>query len=186
MSQDPYDKARNTLTELQSVTPPFLAADGQVMTVRIEYPPRRSRHPAAPPPRRAVFRLHPGGRNGLRGPGRTAASGEDWRGILGTRRRRHPLPGRQQPHRHPAALRRDDDHGSRPADARLLRPRGAQAERLGTAVTRLRQRIPGMTSDHIQPRTDSSAIISPIAVAAGVLARYGLALPSSRWWPTVR
>jgi len=52
MSQDPYDKARNTLNELQSVTPPFLAADGQVMTVRIEYPPG---DPGVPPHR------HPGG-----------------------------------------------------------------------------------------------------------------------------
>jgi quercetin dioxygenase-like cupin family protein len=53
MSQDPYDKARNTLTELQNVTPPFLAADGQVMTVRIEYPPGDPgilphRHPGGP------------------------------------------------------------------------------------------------------------------------------------------
>ena len=53
MSQDPYDKARDTLTELQSITPPFLAADGQVMTVRIEYPlaipvSRRTATPAGP------------------------------------------------------------------------------------------------------------------------------------------
>jgi reactive chlorine resistance protein C len=33
-----------------------------------------------------------------------------------------------------------------------------------------------MTSDQTRPRTDSSAINSAIAVAAGVLARYGLAL----------
>ena len=52
MSQDPYEKARNVLTELQSVTPPFLAADGQVMTVRIDYPPG---DPGIPPHR------HPGG-----------------------------------------------------------------------------------------------------------------------------
>lgn len=39
MPQDPYEKVRNTLTELQSIAPPLLAADGQVMTVRIEYPP---------------------------------------------------------------------------------------------------------------------------------------------------
>ena len=52
MSQDPYDKARSVLTELQSVTPPFLAADGQVMTVRIDYPPG---DPGIPPHR------HPGG-----------------------------------------------------------------------------------------------------------------------------
>ena len=52
MSQDPYEKARNVLTELQSVNPPFLAADGQVMTVRIDYPPG---DPGLPPHR------HPGG-----------------------------------------------------------------------------------------------------------------------------
>jgi reactive chlorine resistance protein C len=33
-----------------------------------------------------------------------------------------------------------------------------------------------MTSDQTRPRTDSSATTSAIAVAAGVLARYGLAL----------
>ena len=52
MSQDPYEKARNVLTELQSVNPPFLAADGQVMTVRIDYTPG---DPGLPPHR------HPGG-----------------------------------------------------------------------------------------------------------------------------
>src|SRR5215467_9686617 len=52
MSKDPYEKARNVLTELQSVTPPFLAADGQVMTVRVDYPPG---DPGIPPHR------HPGG-----------------------------------------------------------------------------------------------------------------------------
>ena len=50
MSQDPYDKARDTLTELQSVTPPYLAADGQVMTVRTLAIPafRRTVTPAGP------------------------------------------------------------------------------------------------------------------------------------------
>ena len=51
-NQDPNDKARNTLTVIQDVTPPFLAADGDVMTVRIEYPPG---DPGLPPHR------HPGG-----------------------------------------------------------------------------------------------------------------------------
>ena len=49
---DPYEKAKNTLTEIQSITPPFVPADAEVMTVRIEYPPG---DPGVPPHR------HPGG-----------------------------------------------------------------------------------------------------------------------------
>src|SRR5262249_55895551 len=52
MSQNPYEKARNVLTELQSVTPPFLAADGTVRTGRSVSP---LGVPAIPP------RRHPGG-----------------------------------------------------------------------------------------------------------------------------
>jgi reactive chlorine resistance protein C len=47
---------------------------------------------------------------------------------------------------------------------------------LDKAVTRLSETIPVMTSDQTRPRTDSNAMNSAIAVAAGVLARYGLAL----------
>jgi len=49
---DPYEKAKNTRTDLQSVTAPFIPADAEVMTVRIEYPPG---DPGVPPHR------HPGG-----------------------------------------------------------------------------------------------------------------------------
>ena len=52
MTQDPYVKVRNTVTELVNVAPPALAADGQVMTIRVEYPPG---DPGIPPHR------HPGG-----------------------------------------------------------------------------------------------------------------------------
>ena len=50
--QDPNDKLQNALTVLQSVTPPFVPADAEVMTVVIEWPPG---DPGAPPHR------HPGG-----------------------------------------------------------------------------------------------------------------------------
>jgi quercetin dioxygenase-like cupin family protein len=52
MTQDPYEKAMGVLTELQSVSPPLLPANGQVMTIRIDYPPG---DPGIPPHR------HPGG-----------------------------------------------------------------------------------------------------------------------------
>ena len=63
---DANEKAKNTLTVIQSVTPPFVPADAEVMTLVIEYPPGDHRDSAAPPPRRALFRLRDGGRNGLR------------------------------------------------------------------------------------------------------------------------
>jgi quercetin dioxygenase-like cupin family protein len=46
------DAVQNALTVLQSVTPPFLPADAEVMTVVIEWPPGS---PGTPPHR------HPGG-----------------------------------------------------------------------------------------------------------------------------
>jgi quercetin dioxygenase-like cupin family protein len=50
---DANDKLQNVLTELQTVTPPFLPADGQVMTMLIEWPPgdpglAPHRHPGGP------------------------------------------------------------------------------------------------------------------------------------------
>jgi quercetin dioxygenase-like cupin family protein len=45
-------RLQNVLTVIQSVTPPFLPADAEVMTVIIEWPPG---DPGAPPHR------HPGG-----------------------------------------------------------------------------------------------------------------------------
>ena len=52
MSQPPSDKLQHALTVLQSVTPPFLPAEAEVMTVVIEWPPG---DPGYPPHR------HPGG-----------------------------------------------------------------------------------------------------------------------------
>jgi quercetin dioxygenase-like cupin family protein len=52
MSQPTSDKLQNALTVLQSVTPPFLPADAEVMTVVIQWPPG---DPGYPPHR------HPGG-----------------------------------------------------------------------------------------------------------------------------
>ena len=54
MSKQQESEARlqNVLTVIQSVTPPFLPADAEVMTVVIEWPPG---DPGAPPHR------HPGG-----------------------------------------------------------------------------------------------------------------------------
>jgi quercetin dioxygenase-like cupin family protein len=52
MSNNPMDKVQNALTVIQSVTPPFLPADSEVMTAVIEWPPG---DPGAPPHR------HPGG-----------------------------------------------------------------------------------------------------------------------------
>lgn len=49
---DLNDKLHDALTELQTVTPPFMPVDAQVMTVTIEYPPG---DPGFPPHR------HPGG-----------------------------------------------------------------------------------------------------------------------------
>ena len=36
---DANEKAKNTQTVLQSVTPAFMPTDGEVMTLRIDYPP---------------------------------------------------------------------------------------------------------------------------------------------------
>src|SRR5215475_12312268 len=52
MSNPTSDKLQNALTVIQSVTPPFLPADAEVMTVVIEWPPG---DPGYPPHR------HPGG-----------------------------------------------------------------------------------------------------------------------------
>jgi len=52
MSQPTSDKLQNALTVIQSVTPPFLPADAEVMTVVIQWPPG---DPGYPPHR------HPGG-----------------------------------------------------------------------------------------------------------------------------
>jgi len=50
---DVNDKLQNAMTVLQSVTPPFLPADGEVMTISVEWPPGESglpphRHPGGP------------------------------------------------------------------------------------------------------------------------------------------
>jgi quercetin dioxygenase-like cupin family protein len=50
---DLTDKLHNVLTELQTVTPPFLPANGHVMTALIEWPPGDTglpphRHPGGP------------------------------------------------------------------------------------------------------------------------------------------
>ena len=37
--QNAKDKAQNTQTVLQSVTPTFMPTDAEVMTLRIDYPP---------------------------------------------------------------------------------------------------------------------------------------------------
>jgi quercetin dioxygenase-like cupin family protein len=47
------DKLQNAMTVLQSVTPPFLPAEGEVMTISVEWPPGESglpphRHPGGP------------------------------------------------------------------------------------------------------------------------------------------
>ena len=135
---DPYEKAKNTRTDLLSITPPFMPAEAEVMTVRIEYPPG---DPGVPPHR------HPGGpcfgyilegEMVFRGAGRAAAGGQGRRGILGARRGHNPLSGRQQPHRPSVAFCRDHAHGSRPAVAGLPGRRRASAERLGKAFTSLR------------------------------------------------
>jgi quercetin dioxygenase-like cupin family protein len=52
MSNNPMDKLQNAMTVLQSVTPPFLPPDAEVMTMAIEWPPG---DPGLPPHR------HPGG-----------------------------------------------------------------------------------------------------------------------------
>ena len=52
MSKPTSDKLQNALTVIQSVTPPFLPADAEVMTVVIQWPPG---DPGYPPHR------HPGG-----------------------------------------------------------------------------------------------------------------------------
>ncbi|MGH3678523.1 MAG: cupin domain-containing protein [Mycobacterium sp.] len=52
MPEDPMAALQNKLTVIQSVTPPFLPADPEVMTVVVEYPPS---DPGVPPHR------HPGG-----------------------------------------------------------------------------------------------------------------------------
>jgi quercetin dioxygenase-like cupin family protein len=51
--QDADDRLKNVLTELQTVTPPFLPADGQVMTMVVKWPPgdlglAPHRHPGGP------------------------------------------------------------------------------------------------------------------------------------------
>jgi quercetin dioxygenase-like cupin family protein len=50
---DVDDKLQNAMTVLQSVTPPFLPAEGEVMTISVEWPPGESglpphRHPGGP------------------------------------------------------------------------------------------------------------------------------------------
>ena len=45
---DANEKAKNTQTMLQSVTPTFMPTDGEVMTLRIDYPPG---DPGIPPHR---------------------------------------------------------------------------------------------------------------------------------------
>ncbi len=45
---DANEKAKNTQTVLQSVTPPFMPTDGEVMTLMIDYPPG---DPGIPPHR---------------------------------------------------------------------------------------------------------------------------------------
>jgi hypothetical protein len=45
---DANEKAKNTQTVLQSVTPTFMPTDGEVMTLRIDYPPG---DPGIPPHR---------------------------------------------------------------------------------------------------------------------------------------
>ena len=52
-NQDLNEKLQNAVTELQSVTPAFVPADAQVMTVIIEWPPGDvgvppHRHPGGP------------------------------------------------------------------------------------------------------------------------------------------
>ena len=119
--QHANDKLQNALTVIQSVTPPFLPPDAEVMTVVIEWPPG---DPGMPPHR------HPGGPAFgyvLEGEmvfeleGELPRVDQGRRGILGTRRRRHPLSGRQQPRRHAGSLRRHHDVCSRSADARRRR-----------------------------------------------------------------
>ena len=39
---DVDDKLQNAMTVLQSVTPPFLPAEGEVMTISVEWPPGES------------------------------------------------------------------------------------------------------------------------------------------------
>jgi quercetin dioxygenase-like cupin family protein len=50
---DVNEKLQNAVTEVQTVTPPFMPADGQVMTIVVEYPPGDTglpphRHPGGP------------------------------------------------------------------------------------------------------------------------------------------
>jgi quercetin dioxygenase-like cupin family protein len=50
---DVDDKLQNAMTVLQSVTPPFLPAEGEVMTISVVWPPGESglpphRHPGGP------------------------------------------------------------------------------------------------------------------------------------------
>jgi quercetin dioxygenase-like cupin family protein len=52
-TQDLNDKLQNAVTELQRVTPTFMPADGEVMTIMVTWPPGASglpphRHPGGP------------------------------------------------------------------------------------------------------------------------------------------
>ena len=74
--------------------------------------------PAAPAPERPGLRLHAGRRDAVRAGRRAAARDPSRRGVLGARRRRHPLLGRQQPRRHEVPLHGHDALRSGPAHAR--------------------------------------------------------------------